>query len=63
MASNLNFYQNYNPTNLGQHTYLSKGVKIWQTIPTELKELPIHTFKKKLKKHLLCLLGQTNNTG
>ena len=36
MANNLNFYQNYNPTNLGQHTYLSKGVKIWQTNNTHI---------------------------
>jgi hypothetical protein len=57
IASNSNYYQNFNRTNLGQQTYISKGVKIWQTIPTEYKELSIHAFKKKIKIYFFNLLN------
>ena len=52
-----NYHQNYNRINLGQQTYSSKGVKIWQKIPTEFKSLPAHLFKKKIKNYFLIHLN------
>ena len=57
ISSKSNYYQNFNSINLGQQTYISKGVKIWQTIPTDLKELPVYAFKKKIKIFFLNFLN------
>ena len=53
LSNNQNYFQNFNRINLGQQTYISKGLKFWQSIPTDFKNLPIHLFKKKVKSHLL----------
>ena len=58
LSKNVNYLQNSNRTNLGQQTYLTKGIKIWQTIPSELKSLPTHIFKKKLKLYFLNLINK-----
>ena len=58
LSKSSNYYLNINRTNLGQQTYLTKGIKIWQTLPIEYKSLPIQMFKKKIKFHFLKLIDK-----
>ena len=52
LSNTYNFYQQFNRTNTAQHTYTSQGIKFWRKIPTELKVLPLVSFKIKLKKYI-----------
>ena len=53
-----NFYQNFTRTKLAQSTFSSKGIKIWKKVPDELKNLPQHLFKTKLKQYLFNILKE-----
>ena len=53
LASNSNFYQQFNKTNLGKSTCVHQGLQYWRKIPSEIKTLPFHLFKKRLKLYLL----------
>ena len=56
LSRNKNYKQNLNKLNLGQRTYSSQGIKVWKSIPTEFKKLPISIFKLKIKTYLLNLI-------
>lgn len=58
LAQNNNFYQTYNRTTIGQTTSSAQGLKIWREIPSNIKSLPIHLFKIKLKQELLNRLEE-----
>lgn len=51
-----NYYQNFNRLNIGQTTCSARGLQFWREIPKEIKSLPEHLFKNKLKKVLSDLL-------
>ena len=53
LATNNNFFQNFNKTNIGKSTCSAQGSKLWTTIPTNIKSLPLHLFKNKMKQYLL----------
>ena len=48
-----NFYTDYKRTTIGQSTSIFNGVKIWRKIPSNLKSLPLPSFKKQLKHYFL----------
>ena len=52
LATNSNFYTNFHHTNLGQSLCSFQGLKLWRSIPNEIKTLPLHLFKKAVKKEL-----------
>ena len=58
ISSSNNYYQHYNRTTHGQSTSSVKGTKFWQTIPVELKELPLYKFKCKLKERMFIELKE-----
>ena len=58
LATNNNFFQNYNKTNIGKSTCSAQGSKLWTTIPTNIKSLPLHLFKNKMKEYLLSSLKE-----
>ena len=52
LSQSNNYFQNFNRSNLGLATYTNNGLKIWRNIPPEIKSLPFHTFKFKIKQLL-----------
>ena len=52
LSQSNNYFQNFNKSNLGLATYTSNGLKIWRNIPPEIKSLPFHNFKFKIKQLL-----------
>ena len=53
MAANDNYFIAQTRTNLGLRSFSYVGPKLWQTIPTEFKNMNFTQFKYKYKKHLL----------
>ena len=51
-SKNKNYFQKFNKLNIGQNSFTSKGIKIWNKIPVEYKLKPLHLFKKTLKQYL-----------
>ena len=58
LVTNKNFFQMYNRTNIGKSTCSAQGAKLWTTIPTAIKSLPLHRFKIKMKQYLLDSLKE-----
>ena len=48
-SKNKNYYNSFN---LGLGNFSSKGIKIWSKLSAEIKQLPLHLFKKKLRQYL-----------
>ena len=59
LSANVNFFQPFNRTNIGQSTYSSQGTKFWKLLLVELKSLPFNSFKIKLKQFLFDMLDET----
>ena len=57
-SKNKNFFQTFNKLNIGQNSFTSKGVKIWNKIPIDYKSKPLHLFKKNLKQYLFNLFKE-----
>ena len=53
LANSNNYYSTLCKTKLGKTTYTEAGIKIWREIPEEIKKLPQHIFRPKLKRLLL----------
>ena len=51
MAANDNYFIAQTRTNLGLRSFSYVGPKLWQTIPTEFKNMNFTQFKYKYKKH------------
>ena len=47
-----NFYRKYSRLNHHKNSFASVGAKIWNSIPGNLRKLPKHTFKIKIKNLL-----------
>ena len=52
-ASNLNFHVPRVRSNYGKHTFRFATTKTWEEIPTEIKTLSCHKFKKECKQILV----------
>ena len=52
-SKNQNFYQNFSKLNIGLNSFVPKGIKCWNKIPINIKNKPLHIFKKQLKQHLI----------
>ena len=50
---NLNYFRSRVSTNLGKTSFKFSAPKIWETVPSGLKCLPYHKFKKEWKFYLL----------
>ena len=57
-SSSGNFYRSYSRLSHHKNLFASIGVKIWSSIPANLKKLPKHTFKTKI--HNLSFLNLQN---
>ena len=57
-SKNSNYYTTFNKLNLGLTTFSNQGAKFWRTLPLDLKQLPLHSFKKKLKQTLIISLNE-----
>ena len=51
-----NFYIQKSNTEIKRKSFSRIGAKLWNEIPTKLRELPKATFKKKIKMILLNIL-------
>lgn len=52
LSTNINYYTSTAKSNLGIGSFSNQGTKIWAKLPTNIKQLPIHLFKKSLKQYL-----------
>ena len=52
-ASNLNFHVPRVRSNYGKHTFKFAITKTWEEIPTKIKTLSYHKFKKEYKRILV----------
>ena len=52
-ASNLNFHVPRVKSNYGKHTFKFAITKTWEEIPTKIKTLSYHKFKKEYKRILV----------
>ena len=52
-AQNNNYYPNFNRLNIGLNSFSSNGIKMWNKIPNNLKNKPLHNFKKQTKQYLI----------
>ena len=62
LSKQQNYYQNFNRLNVGQFSYISKGIKIWKDVPENLKKLPLHVYKKKMKDCFLEILNDSTQS-
>ena len=53
-----NYFQKFQKTSYGQSTFSTSAVKLWRTVPMEIKGLPLHLFKRKYKQHLFKTIDQ-----
>ena len=53
LALSKNYYMPQPRTKLGLSSLKYLGPKIWQSVPTEIKDKSFDTFKSKFKKHLI----------
>ena len=53
-----NYQTSFNRLNVGLNSFKMQGPKCWNQIPLEIKILPIHLFKRKLKEMLLIILNE-----
>ena len=53
LSSTSNHYLNHIRTTLAHNSFSFKGPKLWQSIPSNLKQQSFHSFKKSYKKYLL----------
>ena len=51
-TSNLNFHVPHVKSNYSKHTFKFAITKTWEEIPTKIKTLSCHKFKKEYKKIL-----------
>ena len=52
LSFNKNYYTSSTKSTLRLRNFSNQGTKIWSKLPTEIKQLPIHLFKKSLKQYL-----------
>ena len=50
---NKNYYQTHNRLNIGLNSFITNGIKLWNSISLDKKILPLHNFKKQIKQHLI----------
>ena len=53
-----NYHSTFNRLNIGLSSFIVQGPKFWNQIPVEIKLLPFHLFKRKLKAHLFIMLNE-----
>ena len=56
-----NFYRKYSRLNHHKNSFASVGAKIWNSIPENLRKLPKHTFKIKIKNLLFFNLEKQDS--
>lgn len=57
-SKNKNYFQKFNRLNLGINSFITNGIKLWNKISISTKNLPLNTFKKKIKQHLINSLNE-----
>jgi hypothetical protein len=53
LAKSNNYYSELCKTKLSQNSFIAAGIRKWRDIPNNIKQLPEHTFRPKLKIFLL----------
>ena len=56
-----NFYRKYSRLNHHKNSFASVGANIWNSIPENLRKLPKHTFKIKIKNLLFFNLEKQDS--
>ena len=57
-SKNKNYFQKFNRLNLGINSFITNGIKLWNKISIATKNLPLVTFKKQIKQHLINSLNE-----
>ena len=57
-SKNKNYFKKFNKLNIGLNSFTSNGTKIWNKIPVDSKNKPLHLFKKDMKQYLINSLKE-----